>query len=110
MPKLLKKKCFINVFDPAGLNNFKKYINDNFQHKNIKYFTNIDNTIVNADYVLILNDWDIIKNYKLSKYVNLMKNPIIYDGRNLYNIQKIKKYNIKYYPIGINVERDDFNV
>lgn len=39
-----------------------------------------------------------------------MKNPIIYDGRNLYNIQKIKKYNIKYYPIGINVERDDFNV
>ena len=23
VPKLLKKKCFINVFDPAGLNNFK---------------------------------------------------------------------------------------
>ena len=110
VPKLLKKKCFINVYDPVGLNNFKKYIKNNFQQNNIKYFTDIDSAIINADYVLIINDWDIIKNYKLSKYVSLMKKPIIYDGRNLYNIKEVKKYNIKYYPIGINVERDDFDV
>lgn len=110
VPELLKRECFINVYDPVGLNNFKTYIEDNFQQNDIKYFTDIDSTIVNADYVLIINDWDIIKNYKLSKYVSLMKTPIIYDGRNIYNVEKIKKHNIKYYPIGINVERDDFNV
>lgn len=110
VPELLNKKCFINVYDPVGLDNFKKYMADNFQNNDMKYFTDIDSTIVNADYVLIINDWDIIKNYKLSKYVSLMKKPIIYDGRNLYNIEEIRKFDIKYYPIGINVERVDFNV
>ncbi len=110
VPELLKKKCFVNVYDPVGLNNFRKYIDDNFKQNNIKYFTNIDSAINNADYALIINDWDIIKNYKLSKYVSLMKKPVIYDGRNLYNIEEIKKYNIEYYPIGINVKRNDLNV
>lgn len=110
VPELLNKKYFINVYDLVGLNNLKKYMEDNFQSNNIKYFTDIDSTIVNTNYVLIINDWDIIKNYKLSKYVSLMKKPIIYDERTLYSIQEIKKFDIKYYPIGINVERDDFNV
>ena len=48
--------------------------------------------------------------YDFSKYWKLMKNSVIYDDRNLYKISEVKKYNIKYYPIGIDVERMDFNV
>lgn len=108
VPKLMNKNCLINVYDPIGLDNFKNYMNQNYKVSNIQYFSDIDGAITNADYVLIINDWNVIKDYKLSKYKKLMNNPVIYDGRNLYDMMKIKKYNIKYYPVGIDVERNEF--
>ena len=36
----------------------------------------------------------------LNKYKNLMKNPIVLDGRNCYNLNEVAKLDIKYYSIG----------
>ena len=41
-----------------------------------------------------------IVNYDLNKYKNLMKNPIVLDGRNCYNLNEVAKLDIKYYSIG----------
>ena len=60
VPQLINKNCFIKVYDPIGLDNFRKFINDNYVKSNMQYCSNIDSAISNADYALIINDWDEI--------------------------------------------------
>ena len=55
---------------------------------------------MNADATLIMTEWPEIKNYDLAKYEELMKEPIIYDGRNCYKLTDIANYNIDYKSIG----------
>ena len=49
-----------------------------------------------------MTEWPEIKKYDLQNYTNLMKTPVIYDGRNCYSINEVKEYNgkIKYRSIG----------
>lgn len=92
---LLKHGVKLSVFDPIGLNNFKRIFQDS-----IAYFDDIDQCIKDKDVVLIMTEWDIVKNYDLNKYVKLMKTPVIYDGRNCYILSEINKYAVRYISMG----------
>lgn len=48
----------------------------------------------------IFTEWNEIKSIELSTYTELMNTPIIYDGRNCYNVEEAKIYNVDYYSIG----------
>ena len=50
--------------------------------------------------VFIMYEWKEILDMDLSKYEELMESPIIYDGRNCYDIEKVKTKRIKYRSIG----------
>ena len=55
--------------------------------------------------IMIIEDNELIRNeihnlLDLNKYKNLMKNPIVLDGRNCYNLNEVAKLDIKYYSIG----------
>lgn len=93
---LLDAGANIKAYDPISIESFKKKISS----KNISYYDNIDETIKDADAVLIMTEWPEIKNYDLSKYEELMNNPLIYDGRNCYSLSEISKYNIIYNSVG----------
>lgn len=101
---LLKQGVKIKAYDPIGINNFQKKIEKDDSLKNylneITYYDNIDETIKNTDIVLIMTEWPIIKNFDLQKYELLMKTPYIFDGRNCYDINQVKKYQIYYNSIG----------
>jgi len=101
---LLDSGCHIKAYDPISTESFKKRIKykleDDSITGNIKYYTNIDETIKNADAVLIMTEWPQIKEYPLSNYENLMNTPLVLDGRNCYNLKDISKTNIKYISIG----------
>ena len=47
-----------------------------------------------------MTEWPEIKNYDISKYKKLMKNPVIYDGRNIYNLTEMRECGIEYYSVG----------
>ena len=49
---------------------------------------------------IFITEWKEIKNLDLKLYENLMKTPIIFDGRNCYDIDLVEEYNIDYYSIG----------
>ena len=59
--------------------------------KPIEYYTNIDETIKNVDAVLIMTEWPQIKEYDLTKYEKLMKEPLVLDGRNCYSLKDAEK-------------------
>ena len=93
--RLLDEGAEIVAYDPVGVNNFKKLF-----PTEITYVNSPEETLVDADMAFIFTEWNEIKSVELSKYVELMNTPIIYDGRNCYDVKEVKEHNIDYYSIG----------
>lgn len=95
IPILLEERANIRAYDPIGENNFKK----NYS-KEITYCKSIEETIKDTDICFIFTEWENIKNFDIKLYKELMRNPIILDGRNCYNLNEMKKENVIYESIG----------
>ena len=93
--RLLDEGAEIVAFDPVGEENFKKKFN-----LPIEYVKSPKEALKNADVAFIFTEWKEIKNLDLQCYERLMKTPIIFDGRNCYDINLVKEHNIDYYSVG----------
>lgn len=92
---LLKQGAKIYAYDPIGEDNFKKkYPNE------IIYVNNPEDALKDANVCFIFTEWNEIKGIKPSTYSKLMKTPLVYDGRNIYDLNKMKESNVEYYSIG----------
>jgi UDPglucose 6-dehydrogenase len=98
LPYLSKKGAIISYYDPSGeKDEFKKLLNCKFK-KDIK------ENCFNADLIILLTEWDEFKSIDFKKVVK-KKNFKIYDLRNVYTGEEMKRNKIKYYSIG----RPDIN-
>lgn len=101
---LLDAGVNVRAFDPISIDSFRRRISFDLEMDTItgtiNYFDNIDETITGADAVLIMTEWPEIKDYDISKYNELMNKPVVYDGRNCYNLEEVSKYNIRYISMG----------
>ena len=95
IPILLDEGANIKAYDPVGEKNFKK-----IYPKEIIYCNNVEETLKNADICFIFTEWDEIKNIELGRYNELMKTPIVLDGRNCYDLNEVKKVKMVYESIG----------
>ena len=85
----------IYAYDPVGINNFKKkYPNE------INYVEDPKEALKNANICFIFTEWDEIKEITPDEIKKLMKTPLVYDGRNIYNVDDMQKAGIEYYSIG----------
>lgn len=82
----------IKIFDPIYPNNY-------FNKNQIQYIHNIEETLKDVDICLIFTEWDEIKQIDTNIFKNLMKNPIVLDGRNCFDLDKISE-GIIYESIG----------
>lgn len=95
IPILLEDGANIKAYDPIGENNFRKiYPNE------ITYCKNIEETLKDTDLCFIFTEWDFVKNIDVTLYEKLMKKPIIIDGRNCYDLDRMEKTNIIYDSVG----------
>ena len=93
IPYLNKKGASIRYYDPTGKKiEFEKL-------KNVKFENNIRNACELSDLIIIHTEWNEFKHIDLKKIVK-KKNFIIYDLRNIYSPEKMKKNNIKYFGVG----------
>ena len=53
-----------------------------------------------ANVCFIFTEWQEIKAIKPEEYKNLMRTPLVYDGRNIYDISEMKNNCVEYYSIG----------
>lgn len=93
--KLLEKNYSLSVYDPEATENIKKI----FKNR-IKYFNSSYEALKNADALLILTEWNEFKQMDLEKVKSLLKKPYIFDGRNIYKKEIIKKLGFKYFSVG----------
>ena len=92
---LLKQGAKIYAYDPVGTENYKKkYPNE------IVYVNNPEEALKDANVCFIFTEWNEIKAVEPKQYKKLMKTPLVYDGRNIYDLDDMKKANVEYYSIG----------
>ena len=93
IPSLAKKGAKINYFDPTGKKaEFNKI-------RNVTFYKDIQSALLNVDLVIIHTEWNDFKSINFKSLVK-KKKFIIYDMRNIYSQEKMKKENIKYFSIG----------
>ena len=61
---------------------------------------NIEEALNNANVCFVFTEWDEIKAVKPEVYKKLMRTPLVYDGRNIYNTQDMEAAGVEYYSIG----------
>lgn len=64
------------------------------------YCYSIEDTIKDADICFMFTKWNEVKIFDLIKYNELMRNPIVLDGRNCHDLINVKNANITYDSIG----------
>ena len=92
---LLEKGANIYAYDPVGEDNYKKKY-----PTEINYVSSPEEALKDANVCFIFTEWNEIKNVKPEEYKKLMKTPLVYDGRNIYNINEMIKEGVEYYSIG----------
>ena len=93
IPYLSKRGAKIKYYDPTGP---KKEFN---KLNNVNFSKSIQDTVVGADLIIIHTEWNDFKSINFRKY-SKNKNLIIYDMRNIFSPNKIKKMGFKYFGIG----------
>lgn len=93
--KLLENDFKLSVYDPAAMENVKKLFARALTYKNDPYQTAKD-----ADALIILTEWNEFKQIELQKVKKLMKRPIIFDGRNIYEPKTMANLGFTYYSVG----------
>lgn len=93
--QLIKEGMNIKVYDPIAMENAREVL-----PSQVKYVNSIDQAIQDTDLVFIVTEWDEIRNYPLEKYTHFMKEAIIFDGRNCYDLEIVKQFEIDYYSVG----------
>ncbi|MDM0929801.1 UDP-glucose/GDP-mannose dehydrogenase family protein [Clostridium perfringens] len=93
--RILDEGAEIVAYDPVGIENFKK-----LYPTEIQYVNNPGEALKDADMAFLFTEWKEVKGIELSVYETLMKTPIIFDGRNCYEIKDVEKSNVEYHSVG----------
>ncbi len=96
IPRLRKLGVKIHAHDPAFNSEFIKIK----KFDKVKWYGNVLDAIKNADLLVIHTEWNEYRGLDLLKVKKELKNQIILDLRNIFNLDDMKKFNIKYYGIG----------
>lgn len=94
---LEKEGAKIKAFDPAAMEKAKKLL------PQVKFCQDTYEVACGAQALIILTEWNEFKELDLEKIKSLMKVPVIIDGRNIYNPQKISSLGFIYFGIGTGV-------
>ncbi len=92
---LLKEGVKLNVFDPEAMNNVKQVVGDK-----VTYSENQYDALQDADALIIATEWNEFRTPNFSKMVKTLKNKVIFDGRNLFDVHAMKELGFYYESIG----------
>lgn len=92
---LLGAGATVKAYDPEANQTTKSVLGDV-----IEYAETSDETLKDADALIVVTEWKEFRNPDFEKIKKGLKTPVIFDGRNLYDLDKMKELNITYYSIG----------
>lgn len=92
---LLAEGAHVKAYDPEGMKNVRAVIGDK-----IEYCVDEYHAAEQVDAIFIMTEWPIFRTPDFEKLSTLLKNKVIFDGRNLYDPEAMKEMGYIYYSIG----------
>ena len=98
---LLEKGADIYAYDPAGVPRAKMEFPEGANGRGkITYVNSPEEAIQGANICFLFTEWPQIKAVTPEQYKELMRTPLVYDGRNLHSLDAMKEAGVEYYSIG----------
>ena len=93
--KLLENGAIVNAYDPIAMHETQRILGDK-----IKYCKDMNEALIGADALAVVTEWSEFRlpNFKVME--KLMNNKVLFDGRNIFDLEQIAEYGFKYYSIG----------
>ncbi len=95
---LIDMGAAIQAYDPAAIEHAKTVLGD--YAAGITYITDMMEAVHNADALLVVTEWRQFRQPDFAELKNKMKNPVVFDGRNLYQAEQMSLQGFEYYCIG----------
>ncbi len=92
---LLKSGCEVHAYDPVAVEEAKRHLNDD-----VYYGDDMYEVLKDADCLAIFTEWSEFRSPDLKQVSQLLKNKLIFDGRNIYTYGQMKDSGFEYYGIG----------
>lgn len=98
--KFLAEGAKVKAYDPVAMEEAARRLGDSIELIEDQY-----EVLIDADALLLATEWPEFKLPNFEVIKKLLKNPAIFDGRNVYDIEQMKKLGFDYYCIGIDTTR-----
>jgi len=95
---LLKHGAQITAYDPEAIAPFKKFTDYKIDYVESQY-----DALENADALLVLTEWGEFQSPDFTRIKSLLKKPVIFDGRNVYPLEKMRELGFYYESVGRNI-------
>jgi UDPglucose 6-dehydrogenase len=92
--KLKEEGAIVKAFDPVAMKNAEKRLSG------VEFCEDSYAVAKDADILIVVTEWNEFKQLNLERIKKLMKNPVILDGRNIYNPSEVKKFGFVYQGVG----------
>ncbi len=96
--ELLEAGAKVRCFDPEAMENVKAIYGDKVYFANDQY-----DTLVDAESLIIATEWNVFRTPSFDVLKKLLKKPVIFDGRNLYDLEAMQNEGFHYESIGRNI-------
>ncbi len=94
---LIEEGACVCAFDPEAMDNVKAQIGDAIDYAKDPY-----EALLNCDGLIIATEWGVFRNPDFDRVKDLLNEPVIFDGRNLYGVEQMDGKGLKYVSIGRN--------
>ena len=91
---ILNEGVKVYVYNQEAMDNAKKIFKDKIAYGKTPY-----DCLVGVDALTIITEWNEFRNPDFKRIGKLMRNRVIFDGRNIYNLYKLREFGFEYYGI-----------
>jgi UDPglucose 6-dehydrogenase len=85
----------VSVFDPEAMTNVERLLGDKVTYAPHQY-----ECLENADALIIATEWSVFRTPDFEKIAALLKNKLIFDGRNLFDVARMQELDFHYESVG----------
>lgn len=94
---LLERGASVAAYDPQAMENARRVLGDR-----VRYASSVYDALKNADGLVLVTEWTEFREPDFPRIADIMKTPVVFDGRNVFNPVKLRKIGFTYYGIGRN--------
>jgi UDPglucose 6-dehydrogenase len=93
--KLVEKGAIVAAYDPIAMHEAERILGDK-----VKYCKDMYETLIGADALAVVTEWSEFRMPNFKVMEKLMGNKVIFDGRNIFDVEQVIEYGYKYFSIG----------